>query len=75
MALSSHVDERIDEKQRKYDQPADSDDGHRVLLGTRGILTPNVRAKRPPAVWRLGREADDNQHGLAAKAARRWRSA
>jgi hypothetical protein len=36
---------------------------------------PNVRVKRPPAVWRLGRVDDDKQHGRAAKAPRRWRSA
>ncbi len=42
---------------------------------TAAIALPNVRVKRPPAVWRLGREADDKQHGHAAKAARRWRSA
>ncbi len=45
-------------------------------MGTvrRFVVRPNVRVKRPPAVWRLGREADDKQHGIAAKAARRWRS-
>ncbi len=36
---------------------------------------PNVRAKRETTVWRLAREADDNQRGLAGQAARRWLSA
>jgi len=39
------------------------------------VMRPNVRVKRLPAVWRLGRVDDDKQHGHAAKATRRWRSA
>ncbi len=42
---------------------------------TAPIALPNVRVKRPPAAWRLGRLDDDKQHGHAAKATRRWRSA
>jgi hypothetical protein len=45
------------------------------ILWLLAVVRPNVRAKREATVWRLAREADDNQHGLAGQAARRWLSA